>query len=417
MFVAGVLLMALFGAFTWRIDVVRRMDLPARIAIAFAAGMVVGGVVMFAYSVAGIPWKRWTLAIPLIVFAVVSVWGRRPVARRGLSGIASNGQRAAESRHLTEYGLLALFVSLTIYGVATARETTPDLLFFWGPKAQRFWMYEKIDVDFLKFPHYYLMHPDYPPLQPLVNAFGSLAAHRFSWWGALYTTPLFVLAAVLAFRGFSHHRWFTVLLAAILAYGIALARSAGGADPLLYLFEVIALSALTFSDDTTIASIALTGAVLTKVEGAVFAAVVLIAFVITRRKILPALRIAAAPAFFLGAWILFVRRHGLLDAYGGRDPSLHLAQLGMVVRRTLGAFVLPWIASIAPLAFGRNWKRAALPLLVAAGSLAYTIFFYLHEANAAFWIKTSAHRVLLTTVIALVVAGAAASDDELKIEN
>ena len=389
-FVAGVVAMSLFGGFTWRLDVVRKMELPARIAIAFAVGMVVGGVVMFGYSVVGIPWRRWTLSLPLIAGAALFSPARDAPAKAG-------GTPA-----------LLVFILLTVYGVATARETTPDLLFFWGPKAQRFWMYQKIDVEFLKFPHYYLMHPDYPPLQPLVYAFGSLAAHRFSWWGALFTTPLFVLAAALAFRGFTRNRWFTILLAAILGYGIALGRAAGGADPLLYLFEVIALCALTFSDDSTIASIALAGAVLTKLEGAAFAAVVMVALLITRRRILTVI----APAIALIAWILFVRRNGLLDFYRGRNQPLHFEQLGLVLRTTLGAFVLPWIASIAPLALGRNWKRAALPLLVAAGSLAYAIFFYLHEPDPTFWIRSSAQRVLITPVIALVVAGAAASSDE-----
>ncbi|HVR37590.1 MAG TPA: hypothetical protein VMU84_00730 [Thermoanaerobaculia bacterium] len=390
MFVAGVLLMTLFGAFTWRMESVRRMDLAARVAIAFACGVVVGGVVMFAYSVIGIPWQRWTLAIPLVLAA--ALW-RRDAAR------PAGGTPA-----------LLIFVLLTIYGVATARETTGDLLYFWGPKAQRFFLESRIDVGFLQFPHYYLMHPDYPPLQTLIYSWGAIAAHRFSWWGALYLTPVFLLASVLVFRGYSRNKGFAILLAAVLAYGIGSARSAGGADPLLYLFEVIALCALTFDDDSAIASIALTGAVLTKVEGAAFAIVVLVALVITRR--IRALKVFAAPALALGAWILFAKHHGLLDAYARGKSTLHFEQLGMVVKRTLGAFILPWIAAIAPLTLGRNWKRAALPLLVAAGTLAYTIFFYLHEADPAFWIKTSAERVLLTTVIALIVAGAAASSDE-----
>jgi hypothetical protein len=51
-----------------------------------------------------------------------------------------------------------------------------------------------------------------------------------------------------------------------------------------------------------------------------------------------------------------------------------------------------------------------LPRLVAGGAIVYTIFFYLHEPDAVWWIKASAERVLLTPLDALVVASAAASD-------
>jgi hypothetical protein len=105
-----------------------------------------------------------------------------------------------------------------------------------------------------------------------VYAWNSIFAHRFFYWGATLLTPLYLLAAVLAFRGFAAQKIknanaYATLLAALLAFGFATGRAAGGADPQLVMFEVVALSALTFDGELVVAAIALAGAALTKVEG------------------------------------------------------------------------------------------------------------------------------------------------------
>jgi hypothetical protein len=382
--VAATLLFVLFGV-------------PTRgIGVRFATGLVIGGTVMWLESLAGIPWSRLALAIPLCVAA--AALGRR-WSREG-------------ARPYTIWAIALL----AVYGVVTARETNADLLFFWGPKAQRFFMARAIDVGFLKFPHYYLMHPDYPPLLPLVYAWSSIAAHRFSYFGATFLTPLYLLAAVLAFRELARKDVFAILLAALLAFGFASGRVAGGADPQLLLFEIVALTALTFRDDSDhIAAIALAGAVFTKVEGAAFAVIVILAFAMTRRSLKRAAIIAAPAIAFLASWIAFARNHGLLDSYARGGAPMHLDGLGLVLNAagfeaSYRAAYLPWIAVLAPLPLGRNWSRAALPLLVAFGSILSILFFYLHEPNAVWWIKASAERVLLTPLAALLVASAAASE-------
>jgi hypothetical protein len=94
---------------------------------------------------------------------------------------------------------------------------------------------------------------------------------------------------------------------------------------------------------------------------------------------------------------------------------MHFELLGLTLTRTLqqasyGVAYVPWIAALAPLAIRPRLRRAALPLLVAAGSIASTIFFYLHSDNPSWWIDSSAMRVLLTPLACLVVASAAASE-------
>jgi hypothetical protein len=400
--VAASLLFILFGVST------RSLDLPARLAVRFATGIVIGGTVMYCEALVDIPWTRLSLAIPMLIWSAVAM---RPL----FAPAPKSGGMAAALQ-------IAPIVILAIYGVATARETSGDLLYFWGPKGQRFFFAQTIDIQFLKFPHYYLMHPDYPPLQPLVYAWNSIAAHRFSYWGATLLTPLYLLASVLAFRGFAQQKIsarnanaYATLLAALLAFGFAAGQVAGGADAQLVMFAVIALSALTFADGHIVAAIALAGAAFTKVEGAAFAAVVIVAYTLVRRDWRRSLVLAAPPAILLGSWIVFAQQHGLLDAYARGRTTLHFDQLGLVLyvadfEARYRAMYLPWIAVVAPFAFARNWRAAALPLIVAVAAILYTIFFYLHEANAVWWIKASAERVLLTPLAALLVATAAASE-------
>jgi hypothetical protein len=156
------------------------------------------------------------------------------------------------------------------------------------------------------------------------------------------------------------------------------------------------------------------GAVFTKVEGMPFAIVLVVAYALTRRRILPALAMAILPVALLGAWILFANHYNMLDAYANRN-AIHLELLPRVLHDVAhearyNALFAPWIAALAPMFFGRNFRRAAFPLLVTAGSLAATIFIYLHSGDPGFWIASSAQRVLLTPLMTLSVATAAASE-------
>jgi hypothetical protein len=399
--IAALLFLIWPGLIVWRLPLVARLDIAARLAIAFVAGAASVVVILYAYSFAHVPWTRMSVGIPLIILGCVGA-AFRPPGR-------------AKARRYT-WVLIAVFAALTIYGVGTARETCADLIYFWGPKTQHFHHVGKIDAEFLAFPHYYLMHPDYPPLVPLLYEWPSLVAHRFSWWGALFFTPVALLAIAFAFRGLSRSGWCAALLTAILAYGFAIGMVAGAADPPLLLFEVVAITALTFAGDQRdgqiIGAVALAAAAFTKVEGAAFVIVAVIAYLIVTRKIVRAVLIAAPSVVLLGSWIVFSARHQLLDSYWNPTRKIHLEILGLVIRRTLrqasyDVAWVPWIGAAAPLAITRRLRGAALPLLVAAGSAASTIFFYLHSDNPSWWIDSSAVRVLLTPLSCLVVASAA----------
>lgn len=408
LFAVGICALAGAGGATLRLQVVRELDWPARASIMLCSGMVFMSTAMYVMSIAGIEWSRVSLLIPFIALTALAV--RTESARRSPRRI---------------WIAVGAFVAATTYAAMTARMTCGDLLFFWGAKANRFYYTGSIDVPFLQWPQHYLMHPDYPPLIPLVYAWGANVAQRFSWWGTLLVTPILLAAAVAAFRGLAARaigdasaNFHAALLAAILALTYVTANVGGAGEPPLLLFEVIALSALTFAPGdrsaNVLAAIALAGAVFTKVEGVAFAAVALTAFAATARQLRRAALVAIPAAILLGSWLLFARHYGLLDTYVGREP-LRLRRLGtvtlLVIRQvSYRSWYLPWIAAALPLLLGRSWRRAALPLLVAAGAIAYTIYFYLHGADPSWWIASSADRVMITPLAALVVASAASSE-------
>ncbi|HYM59866.1 MAG TPA: hypothetical protein VEZ11_03120 [Thermoanaerobaculia bacterium] len=415
-FILGLLTICGFGLWTWRIDSVQRLDTPARLSIAFSSGMVTISAAMFLASVVHLAWSR-SLFVILLALATLAAW---PAISR----------RAGKWRpRLTDAGILVIALVLA-YGVFTARLTCADLLFFWGPKAAHFQAVRGIDPAFLANPNYYLMHPDYPPLLPAVYAYAATLAQRMSWWGTLLLTPLSLLAGVASFRGLAAPKIgeaaagrYALALAALMAMIAVGSSAAGGADPLIWLFTVIGVSALVFDESNggrAIAVIALCGAAFTKVEGTALAAIIIAAYAVTTRRPKAAAALAIAPAILLGSWLTYAAHYRLLDSYARSGEPLHSDQLAPVLRQVAWSssyrvWWLPWAVALLLILFISNWRRAAFPLAVSLGTFAATIYFYLHSADPAFWIRTSAERVLGATVLCLFLASAAA--EELRIEN
>jgi len=204
----------LFGAFAVRMN----LDWPARVAAAVTCGIVIGTSVMFLQSMIGLRWSVWSLGIPAILCAVAGILGTRKFEVRSSNSEFRIRTSKFEIRNskLAAAGI-AVVILLLLYGAATGRMTSGDLLYFWGPKGTHFFDARQIDVELLRFPHYYLMHPDYPPLVPFAYAWSSIFTGGFSLWGAVMLTPLFLLIAVLVFRGYTRSNEFPLLLAGVLA--------------------------------------------------------------------------------------------------------------------------------------------------------------------------------------------------------
>ncbi|MBC8646867.1 MAG: hypothetical protein H7X85_06865 [Thermoanaerobaculia bacterium] len=325
--------------------------------------------------------------------------------------------------------LLALLFAA--YAAASSRATSVDLLLFWGGKAARFAAQGQIDTAFLTDPRNRFMHPDYPPLFTSLGAWATLVAGRFAWGAALLTMPFFLALAALSFWGLAREELGdakaaerTAILTAVLSFACVVSLSAGNAEPPLLLFETLALAGIVFgrgrrSLDAVVA-LGLAGAVWTKVEGAAFAALAAALFLWFQRadpdRWKRLLRISIPASVLLASWIVFAAHHGLLQAYlGATYGPFSAARWKLVLWRVLqtadyGALYLPWfvLLFLPPLRFRDRDVRA---LLGASGMyLLFILFSYLHGSfDQTAWIEWSAERLLMTPLLFLFFASAAAA--------
>lgn len=406
LWLGAIALLAAPGTIAWRVPIIAGMDRSARIALAWIGGILIAALMMYAYALAGVHWSRVNIAIPLIAIASLGV---RPLPT------AFERRRRDAAVHV----VVVIFLALTVYAVADARATCGDLMYIWAPKAEAFSAARTIDVEFLKRPFYHLMHADYPPLVPFVYDIGSIFTHHFAWHGALFLSPLILLSIAAVLRGFGASAIAATGVFGLLSFAYVSAYLPGGADPFLVLFESVAVIALTFAPESRearwVASAAIAAAAFTKVEGTTFAIIIVIAFLITQRRLKAALVLLLPAAALLATWLLFVWRHKLFEQYARAHAPMYWKQLPAVIsdvadRASFHAWWIPWIAAIAPLFVHRAWRRAALPLFAAAGSLAAMVFFYLHDPQPAFWIATSADRVLVTPLMCIAIAGSVSAE-------
>ncbi|MDP9192963.1 MAG: hypothetical protein M3P06_14775 [Acidobacteriota bacterium] len=398
-------LLPLFGLAVWRLEGVRRLDLGARIAIAAAAGAIIVPIVLASLTIAGVEWSRASVFAALGIVAATSF-----VAIRGK---ASPPRVRASRAALAAICVIAVVI---IYGLLTARMTAGDLHFFWGPKAILYFHTGGVTLASLKSTVHAYMNPDYPLLVPLVNVWSITVARQFSFWGALLASGIFLFGSVAVVRSASGEDAVAVFMAAALGYTAAKGCVPGGAEPVLLLFETIALCALTFIDDertrTILAALSLAGAAATKIEGATFAIAVVLAILIVKRDVKRALFAGAPAALVVVGWLIFVKSNGISVVYHAGAMPIYIEVLPrtileMVKVAAYGIYWLPWLAAIALIALGSP-RRAAFPIAVAILTTGATVFFYIHSPDPALWIAASGPRVFMTPLCCLLIAAAAA---------
>ena len=364
---------------------------------------------------------RWSIGLLLLPSAAALLLPGEPILRRFRDPSPPQPRSA--------FGLSALTAILGVvaYAAGTARATAADFVLFWGTKGQRFARAHAIDVAFLRDPLHQLIHPDYPPLVPCLYAWGSLIAGRFAWRTAMLSFPLFVGFAALTLYGLARPALGrraalanASLLAVLLGFLGVANMVAGDAEPELFLFEVLALGALLFAGETpaglAAAGIGLAGAVLTKIEGTVFAALVVGAWGAFgapgfRHRARTAVILGVVPAAALAAWLLFARQNGLLDVFRlGARTRLTPGELPVVLRELVryvlfGPRLAAWAVVGALLVVRRPPRAALFPIAVAAGFLAFMVYMYLSgRGDPTLWIQWSGARLAMTPLVCLLVA-------------
>ncbi|HEX3071634.1 MAG TPA: hypothetical protein VHX14_23935 [Thermoanaerobaculia bacterium] len=404
---------------------VRRLPVSARFAVYAATGLVTLSVEMFLLSALQIAWSVATLvALPLAAAAVSYL----PAVQRRVRTAKFNETGPWTPRTIAFIVIAALAAVVLSIAIFAGEATSFDLLLFWGPKSVVFARAHMIDVQFLADPHNSLMHSDYPPLLPFSYAWTMLGKAGLNWWGVIGMTPLFLILTAAALHGFARYARspmassITALFASLYAYLYIVNAVGGNGESALIFFEALALAALTCTrvtadEHAVIASVALAGAVLTKVEGAPFALLSLVSIFLSdwpwRERVRTFLRASIGPALALIGWISFSAHHHLLDSYRPLASALTLnstrAAIDLVGKEaSFGIAYLPWIVLVVLAVIGR--VRPALPqLFVAASSVLFLLFVYARNGDRDFHAGWSAMRALLTPLLCLLFAALAAS--------
>jgi len=409
----------------------RSLGFASRVVLSGAVGAVLMSAAMTGAVLVGVHWNETALAVTAVLLAI----GLR-LAVRGDSGTTPR----AES--LGMVGAAAVALSVLAIGAAllaawSASATSPDLVFFWGAKAQQFARARTVDVPFLQDAFHRYMHIYYPPFVTNVDAFATMTVGRFPWTAAILTFPLLVAALAAGLPGLLRHdlsrpaaaAWSALAVAAIAAAGIG-ADVAGNAEMPLLLFETLAAGLLVSAEARRgaiqlLAGILLAGAVTAKVEGLPFAAAVVALFLAAgvprEERPSAAWRLVLPGALCLGGWFLFGATRRLFVGYGGEGTlfDLHPGRLIVVagdVGKALAAtgYGLPWLVPLAALIAAaasslRVSRRAWIPLGTAAVLTGFFLFTYLDRAeDPALWISWSAARIFIAVAMLLVIAGACA---------
>jgi hypothetical protein len=415
----------------------RAFSLPSRVALSAAAGAVMLSAAMTGAVLAAVRWNETALAATAVALAtgLRLLLGKESATPKPAEPLRAAGGIA----HLLS-GAAVLCAGLAAW---SGSASSPDLVFFWGAKAQQFAAAKTIDVPFLQDAFHRYMHLYYPPLVTNVYAFATMLAGRFAWTAAVSTFPLLLAALAVALPGVVRTSLprpaaaaCAALAVAALAYAGTEADVGGNGEMPLLLFETLAAAILVSpharaGGPQLLAGVLLAGAATTKVEGLPFAASAAALFLAVgvgrSERGAAAARLLLPPAACLGAWFLFGATRHLFVGYSGegrlidRLMDVHPERLSLVVRAIAKALAgcghgLPWLVPLAVLlaaAFAGRLRRAALvPLGTAAVLAAFFLFTYVHrEEDPAQWISWSAARIFMPVAALLVLAGACGATD------
>lgn len=407
-----------------------RFSIPARVVLSGAAG---AALLSFAMTVAVLAGLEWRISALVLGSALLAYLLRR------LAG-ESEVDEAAHDDGGPAWAWLAHLISLAavataFVAAASGAASSPDLLFFWGPKAQHYALARTIDPAFLGSAFHQFMHPYYPPLVTNIFAFASMAASRLPWTAAILTFPVLLAALALGLPGLLREKagraraaGIAALAVAAIAYSGIEADIGGNGEMPLIVFEALAIALLLSpaADDRPIqllAGILLAGAAVTKVEGLPFAVAAAVLAVLSRRHpwrgAVRSLAVLLGPAAAaLAVWLAFGATQKLFVGYSASGRFLDLyPDRTVAVLKTIAFNLLatghglPWIVPLlALLATIPLSRRALVPLGTAAALGAFFVFTYLHRPeDPSLWISWSAGRIFTPVAVLLALAVTSAS--------
>jgi hypothetical protein len=392
---------------------------------------------MTTFALSGAPWSLPALLLASGLLALLLRLTLRehapPASSHGASGAV-----IAVASVLAAVAVLAAFLA-----AAAGAASSPDLIFFWGPKAQQYAVARTVDARFLAEPFHQYMHPYYPPLVTNLYAFASMAAGRMAWTAATLVFPLLLAALALSLPGVlragvsraASASGSALIVCTIAYFGIEADIGGNGEMPLLF-FETLS-AALLISPVTSspggqlLAGLLLAGAACAKVEGLPVVLCAIALFLWARREDARpfwacVFRLLGPTVVCLGAWFAFGASRHLFRGYSGdgRFLDFHPEHAGVVVRSIAAALAstghgLPYLVPLlCLLAVSRRLTRwSAIPLGVAAGLIGFLLFTYLDRSgDPSQWISWSAARVLSPVAVLFALAAVCVGDTRLAQE-
>lgn len=381
--------------------------------LAVLAGIVALYSWMQLLDLASVPWRRWSVLLVPSAVALVLTW-RRATPRRDASRPALGWGDAVAA---VAVGTVALLL-------AEPCATMSDVVFHWGIKAQRYVLAGGVDYTFLARPWNELKRPDYPNLVPSLYAATTLA--RGIWteptvlaWSGFYVVALLIGAReTLATAGVARATAQAGTVMAVAAAGaFAVAFILGGSPDLLISALVVAalpplLGRPTLARAGQIGILAAVAAG-AKVEGTSLAILWIMTFGWRARGTGLSWRPASArlllpPLVVAVPWWAQTVRHGLVPI--DRAGVLEIERFGLVMTGVWQAMLDPaWhgfglAVGFLPALFVFRVVRAPALVLTAQG-IFYLLVYLTAATDPVHLIATSAHRLLLHLVPAILLLG------------
>src|SRR3954453_21439825 len=283
-YIVAYALVPLFGlSLAWSIDA-----RSARIGFAFLAGALLLTIEGTLFTMIGIRWSIVGLSLPLLIASGMVVWRRRSSTDKSVCA--------------TSLAIAIIIIALLHFALSiiTTQSINPDYVLFWGTKSVHFAMARALDASYLLSP-YAPPRIDYPPLLPIVQAWGLLFSHAMPWITAAAMSAVWLAAAVPVIHWLTGSIHATAFWTAAMAASLAFCGSGGNAEAMLVVYLSVGAAAIV-AKRTSIAAIAFAGAMLTKEEALVTIGAILIGVVIYDRGIRRVAIFAASSAAGTSVW-------------------------------------------------------------------------------------------------------------------
>jgi hypothetical protein len=426
-YVAAYALVPLFGlSFASSID-----SRSARIGFAFLAGALLLTIEGTLFTILGIRWSIVGLSLPLLIASGIVLWRTSPEnagSNRASRILRSFGAlRQPQDDNVADKLAIAIIAIALLHfalSILTTQSVNPDYILFWGTKSVHFAMSRSLDAGYL-LSRYAPPRIDYPPLLPIVQAWGLLFSHQMPWITAAAMSALWLVAAVPVINWLTGSNHATAFWTAAMAASLAFCGSGGNAEAMLVVYISVGAAAIV-ARRTSIAAIAFAGAMLTKEEALVTVGAILIGVVIYDRGIRRAAILAASSAAGASVWFAFQKRFGMHVGYDRvtLTHTFHWSNLPTIFREApkslaAGCWGLSWLIPLAIIIYVAVRKprslRAAIPLLVPVPLLfAFFVYLYLqYESSLAMKMWWILPRLSQPALSLLILAAAFAAGDRM----